>query len=229
VQCLKTRYGVTVRIVGVQPQPEIGVGEVLGLSHGAHVEYQPVICFGDLTDEPHGCEQRILRGRHAAQECDPVLKQTGEPVRSHAAVGLHLLPARTRKVAPSLEVSSLEPAARLELRTVGAPVTLCGEPGQVEPIGLGRTFPFDMQPAVLHGGRADARLLGQIGDVDEPLTTMRVAVSRGVVVQPDARELIDTAVRPRNPERVGASEERRSLGLRIHGKCLPSRTAFELR
>jgi hypothetical protein len=48
----------------------------------------------------------------------------------------------------------------------------------------------------LHGGRADARLLGQIGDIDEPLTAVRVAVRRRVVVEPDAREFIDATVCP---------------------------------
>ena len=42
-------------------------------------------------------------------------------------VGLHLLQARAREIAPGLPLSAVEPAARLELRTVRAPVTLRGE------------------------------------------------------------------------------------------------------
>ena len=91
MQRLEARHRIAVRIVGMQSQPEIGVGEVLGLRHRADVENESVIRLGNLADEPHGGEQGVFRRRYAAQECDTVLNQPREPARSHAAVGLHVL------------------------------------------------------------------------------------------------------------------------------------------
>ena len=146
-------------------------------------------------------KQRVLGTGNAAQECDAVLKHAREPSRPRPGIFANLGDVRARKIARGLEPGTLEPQMNTRFRAVlAAP----GEPIQIEPCVLERAFPLDAQLPVLDGRRSDPRLLGQIRDVDEPLTIARVAVCRCVVAQPDAGELIDAAVGPRDAKRVGA-------------------------
>ena len=61
VQRLKARDGVAIGIVGMQSEPEVRVGEILGLGDGAHVEHEAVVRFGHLADESHGREECVIR------------------------------------------------------------------------------------------------------------------------------------------------------------------------
>ena len=65
MQCLESGDRIPVRVVRVQPEPEIGIGEVLGAHDGSHVEQQAVVRLGDPAGVAHRVEDRPVRGRDA--------------------------------------------------------------------------------------------------------------------------------------------------------------------
>ena len=91
----------------------------------------------------------------------------------------------------------------LLLCTHAALLGVGSEPRELERGGVSFAFPFDLHRAIAGDRRADAGAFGQIGDVDEPLTAVRVAVLGPVVEQPQARKLAHPAPDPLDRECLG--------------------------
>src|SRR5271169_2624383 len=86
-----------------------------------------------------------------------------------------------------------------------------------------------MNRAMPGHGDANARVLGQIGDVDEPLSAVGVAILAQIVAQPWARKFAQCPVGPLDAEQVGDGPDALHGDLADHGGCLPSAADLALR
>src|ERR1022692_5101563 len=93
-----------------------------------------------------------------------------------------------RKVALGIKYRAFEPQCARELGPVcGAAGGMSSEPVELKRCRARFTLPFDAHHAVLSHCRADPRLLGHVGNVEESLAAMRIAVLGQIVTQPEAR------------------------------------------
>ncbi len=177
MQRLKPRHRFAIGIVGVQPEPQVGVRQVLRLRDGADVEDLPVVGFRDSPRERRGLEDAAFVGRHIAQEGDTVLQQPLEPPGAQRSIALCLGECSPGKVVRRVETCCLEPRSGGELRsTRGAIRCVRPQPLDVKRRGARLGFPFDVYRAVAGHRRPNLRVLGQIRDIDEPLSAVGVAV-----------------------------------------------------
>ncbi len=219
VQGLKSRHGIAIGIIGVQPESEIGIGKIFRLRHGADIEHQAVVGLDHPPGKLHRIQDGLLVGGHGAHECDPLLQQAGEPSQALLAMGACVGEARPGEIAHRIEGGALEPAARHTLRS---PLTsLTGkrcQPVDVECCGPRLAFPFDAHGPVLRRSRSNARLFRQIRDVHESLTAVRVPVFAHIVAQPEARERVHLSVGPLDREDFGGGMNPLHPAAR-QGKC----------
>src|SRR6202140_2349998 len=82
-------------------------------------------------------------------------------------------------------------------------------------------FPIDAHDALCGRRRANPRFLRQIGDVDQALAVVGVAVLTHIVAQPQARELARPAVLPFDGEALRCCCDTPEPGGASHGLSLP--------
>ena len=131
VQSLKSRHRLAVGIVGVQPEPEIGVGEVLRLRHRAHVEDEAVVGLEHATDQRHDLKNRAFPRRNLLEEGESILHQAREPREARARHGRQRGHARPGEIPPRIEALAFEPGAHPQFR----PLYRCVRAMSVQPVG----------------------------------------------------------------------------------------------
>ena len=204
MQGLKSGHWITVGVIGVQPESEIGIGKIFRLRHGADIEHQAVVGLDHLPGELHRIQDGRFMGRHGAHECDSLLQQAGEPSETLPAIGAGVGEADPCEIAQCIEGGALEPAARHTLRLPLPRLTrMRCQPSDVECSVPRLALPFDVQRSVLRCGRSNARVIRQIRDVDESLTAVRVSIFAHIVAQPEARERVHLAIGPLDREDFG--------------------------
>ena len=174
----------------MQPEPQVGVSEILGLRHGAHVEEQTVVGLHDLPDERQGRENGTRLSRHLRQERQTLRDEAPEPTRPHAPILACRCQRRPCKIAPRIEPAALQPEPRLRRRPLaGDRARLRRQPVEVERRAALLVLPFDAHRRPLQGCVSDPGADGEIRDVDQTLTIPRIAVGAEIVAQPDAGKL----------------------------------------
>ena len=95
-QDLQRRHRVAVGIVGVRLQAEIGIGEIVGIDLGAHLEPAPVIGLPDVAEEIGHLAQRAGFGRQTVHDGEAKASHGCQPLPQDIAVAAGFRIGRTR-------------------------------------------------------------------------------------------------------------------------------------
>ena len=119
---LQRRHRVAIGIVGVRLQAEIGVGEVVRIDLGAHLEPAAVIRLAHIAEELGDLAEAAGLARHVGQHGEAVAAHCGEPAAERLPVGgdCRIASRRARSACRPASQSSMSSAVQPASRGVRA-------------------------------------------------------------------------------------------------------------